>query len=143
MSQFLHRHDCRWRRIYTKSAYTCTKFKLWHIAVNYKNILKGPSFPGTFTQKEEKNGTKQMIWDKTLYFQNNNLRQSWKFYNTAGGDGGDIKKVWSSQANISDTPFSQKSPGHPEVGVLNRHRHLHRPTNRQTDGHCDSMKEST
>ena len=36
----------------------------------------------------------------------------------------------SSQANISDTPFDQKSPRHPEV------------THRQTDGHGDSMTES-
>ena len=44
----------------------------------------------------------------------------------------------SSQANISDTPFDQKSPGHPEVGVLN----CHRQTDRQTNGHRDSTTES-
>ena len=37
-------------------------------------------------------------------------------------------------ANISDTPFDQKSPGPPEVGVWNCHR--------QTDGHRDSLTES-
>ena len=35
------------------------------------------------------------------------------------------KKIVSSHANISDTPFDQKSPGHPEVGVLNLHRHTY------------------
>ena len=44
----------------------------------------------------------------------------------------------SSQANISDTPFDQKSPGHPEVDVLN----CHRQTDRHTYGHGDSMTES-
>ena len=44
----------------------------------------------------------------------------------------------SSQANISDTPFDQKSLGHPEVVVLQRHR----PTDRHTDGHRDSMTDS-
>ena len=34
-------------------------------------------------------------------------------------------------------PFDQKSPGTPEVGVLN----CHRPTDTQTDGHCNSMTE--
>ena len=48
------------------------------------------------------------------------------------------KKIVSLHANISDTPFDQSSPVHREVGVLN----CHRPTNRQTDGHCDSMTES-
>ena len=40
----------------------------------------------------------------------------------------------SLQANIGDMPFNQKSPGHPEMGVLN----CHRRTEKQTDGHCDS-----
>ena len=31
----------------------------------------------------------------------------------------------TSEANISDTPFDQKSPGHPEVGVLNCHKPRH------------------
>ena len=44
---------------------------------------------------------------------------------------------FSSHANISNTPLDQKSPGHPEVGVLDCHRH----TYRQTDGHGDSMTE--
>ena len=48
------------------------------------------------------------------------------------------KKIVSLQANISDKPFNQKSPGHPEVGVLN----CHRQTDRHTDGHCNSMTES-
>ena len=49
------------------------------------------------------------------------------------------EKSVSSQANIRDTPFDQKSPGHPEVGVLN----CHRQTDRHTDGHGDSMTELT
>ena len=40
-------------------------------------------------------------------------------------------------ADISNMPFDQKSPGHPEVGVLN----CHSTTDRQTDGHRDSMTE--
>ena len=44
----------------------------------------------------------------------------------------------SSHANISDTPFEQRSPGHPEEGFLN----CHRQANGQTDGHCGSMTES-
>ena len=43
----------------------------------------------------------------------------------------------SSQANISDTPFDQKTPGHPEVGVLRRHKQI----DRQTNGHRNSMPE--
>ena len=43
----------------------------------------------------------------------------------------------SSQANINNTPFNQKSPRPPEVGVSQRHR----PTDIQTNGHCDSMTE--
>ena len=39
------------------------------------------------------------------------------------------KQIVSLQANISGTPFDQKSPGHPEMDVLN----CHRQTNRQTD----------
>ena len=34
----------------------------------------------------------------------------------------------SLQANISNTPFDQKSPGHPEVGVLNGPKHKDRWT---------------
>ena len=40
----------------------------------------------------------------------------------------------SLQANISDTPFNQKSPRPPEEGVLDFHT--------QTSGHRDSMTES-
>ena len=39
----------------------------------------------------------------------------------------------SSQANIRNTFFDQRSPRHQEVGVLRRHIH--------TDGHCDSMTD--
>ena len=39
----------------------------------------------------------------------------------------------SSQPNISNMPFDQKSPGHREVGVLNCHR--------PTEGHRDSMTD--
>ena len=35
----------------------------------------------------------------------------------------------SSQTNISDTPFNQKFPGHPEVCILRWHRHTDRQTN--------------
>ena len=48
------------------------------------------------------------------------------------------KKIVSLQVNISTTPFDQKFTGNPEVGVLN----CHRTTDRQTDGHCNSMTES-
>ena len=44
----------------------------------------------------------------------------------------------SLQANISNKPFDQKTPGHPEVGVLN----CQRPRDRQTDAHRNSMTES-
>ena len=44
----------------------------------------------------------------------------------------------SSQAKIIDTPFEQKFFQPPEVGVLRWHGH----TDRQTDGHPDSMTES-
>ena len=40
----------------------------------------------------------------------------------------------SSKANIRDIPFNQKSPGHPEEGVLNCHR--------PKDGHRYSLTES-
>ena len=43
----------------------------------------------------------------------------------------------SSHANISDTPLDQRSPRPPKEGVLNSHGH----TDRQTDGHGDSMTE--
>ena len=39
----------------------------------------------------------------------------------------------SLQASIRNKPFDQKSPGHPEVVVLNCHR--------PTDGHCNFMTE--
>ena len=42
------------------------------------------------------------------------------------------------QTNISNTPFNQRSPRPPEVGVLRRHRQK----DRHTDGHGDSMTES-
>ena len=48
------------------------------------------------------------------------------------------KKIKSLQANISNMPFNQKSPGHPEVFFFN----CHRPRDKQTDGHRDSMTES-
>ena len=38
------------------------------------------------------------------------------------------KKRLSSQADISDKPFDQKSPGHLEVGIWN----CHRPKDRHT-----------
>ena len=44
----------------------------------------------------------------------------------------------SSQANISNTPFDQRSQRPPEVGVSQRHRQTHK----QTDKHGDSMTES-
>ena len=44
-----------------------------------------------------------------------------------------LAKNLSTQANISDTPFGQKSPGHPEVGVLNCHRHTNRHRNSMTE----------
>ena len=47
------------------------------------------------------------------------------------------KQIVSLQPNISDTPFDQKSPRPPEEGVLNCHTH----TDRQTDGHRNSMTE--
>ena len=42
-------------------------------------------------------------------------------------------KYASFQAYISNIPLDQKSPGLPEVGVWNCHRHTSRHTNRQTD----------
>ena len=58
-------------------------------------------------------------------------------------EGGRSQKKWekrtsffllvSLQANIRDTFFDQKSPRHPEVGVLQRHRY--------TDRHGDSMTD--
>ena len=48
----------------------------------------------------------------------------------------------SLHANISDTPWDQRSPRPPEEGVLNCHRHTDRQTDTQTDGHGDSMTES-
>ena len=64
----------------------------------------------------------------------------------SGGEKGSSVKVdsqiVSSQANVSDTPFDQKSPGHPEVGVLNCYKHKNIQTYRPTDGHGDSMIES-
>ena len=44
----------------------------------------------------------------------------------------------SLHANISYTPFEQKSPQPPEEGVLN----CHRQTNKQTSDHNDSMTKS-
>ena len=46
--------------------------------------------------------------------------------------------IVSWQANISDTPFDQRSLRPPEVGVLNCHRQTHR----LTDRHGASMNES-
>ena len=43
------------------------------------------------------------------------------------------KKNVSLQANISDTPFDQKSLGHPEVVDLQRHRATDRRTLRLYD----------
>ena len=42
-------------------------------------------------------------------------------------------EIWSSQADISDTSFDQKSPGHREVDALSCHKQTDRQTNRQTD----------
>ena len=42
-----------------------------------------------FHKQVGKNATKKIIEDKIQYVQNQNLRQSWKFYTTAGGAGGD------------------------------------------------------
>ena len=52
------------------------------------------------------------------------------------------KQFLTSQANISDTPIDQKSPGPQELGFLNFHRQTDRQTDIQTDGHHDSMTES-
>ena len=41
--------------------------------------------------------------------------------------------IVSSQANISDTPCDQKSPRPPEAGVLRRHKHKYRQTDRHMD----------
>ena len=49
--------------------------------------------------------------------------------------------MMSSQTNISDVPFDQKSAGHREVGVLNCHGQTDRQTDRQTDGYRDFMTE--
>ena len=43
------------------------------------------------------------------------------------------EKNVSSQANIKDTPFDQKSQGHPEVGVFNCHRQTDKQTSRLYD----------
>ena len=48
------------------------------------------------------------------------------------------KKVVSLHANISNMPFDQRSARPPEECVLN----CHKQTDRQTDGHRDSMTES-
>ena len=45
-----------------------------------------------------------------------------------------MKNYVSSQPNISDWPFDQRSPRPPEVGVLQWHWH--------TDGHGNSMTKS-
>ena len=52
-----------------------------------------PLISWNFFTKEGKNETKQIIKDKTLYVQNNNLRQAQKLYTTTGGDGADILEV--------------------------------------------------
>ena len=48
----------------------------------------------------------------------------------------------SSQANIRNTFLDQKSPQHPEVGVLQGPPQTDRQADRQTDGHGDSMTNS-
>ena len=45
--------------------------------------------------------------------------------------------IFSLQANIRNTFFAQRSSRPSEVGVLQRHRQ----TQRQTDGHSDSMTD--
>ena len=46
----------------------------------------------------------------------------------------------SLQANISDTTINQKSPQHPEVGVLRCQKHTDRQTDRRTLRLYDSVK---
>ena len=41
-------------------------------------------------------------------------------------------KIVSSHANISNTPFDQRSPQPPGEGVLNYHRQTHRQTDMAT-----------
>ena len=47
-------------------------------------------------------------------------------------------KIVSSQTNIRNTFFDQRSPWPLEVGVSRRHRLADRQTDKQTDGHRDS-----
>ena len=49
-----------------------------------------------------------------------------------------LLKIVSSQANIRNTFFDQRSPRPSGVGVLQ----WYGQTDRQTHGHCDSMTES-
>ena len=60
------------------------------------------------------------------------------FYNLKKNFFSFLLKIVSSQVNIRNNFFDQKSSRHPEVDVLRRHRQ----TDRQTDGHGDSMIES-
>ena len=48
-------------------------------------------------------------------------------------------KIVYLQANIRQTFFDQRSPQQPELGVLR----WRRQTDKQTDGHGDSMTESS
>ena len=49
-----------------------------------------PFISQNFYTKRRQKWDKKIVEDKTLHTQNTNLRQSWKFYTTTGGDGGDI-----------------------------------------------------